>query len=393
MAVVLRSLAITSGWLLLVPFALLVFAALFPVIPWLRLYAGSFMPNHAPWLLPPIMIAGALGVLAGRLRPSRAASILIAFSVVTALGAVIILVRLIHTADTHGARIALSAAFSLRTIAEGAGPDETQIYASPGGEPLSLDIYHPPSWSKQPLLPVIVDVHGGGFVEGSRHAAVANMRWLADQGWLVLSIDYRLARPDRPTWNLAAADVGCALTWLKANAIDLHADMSRVTLRGRSAGGHLAINTAYAAARGQAASSCGGDVPRIAAVVAYVPIVDFSASWAYPAEMKEVGRSYLRAYLGGTLEQVPDRYRAMSSINRIAAGAPPTLLIGADADGLLPPDALRAFARRLDGAGVPEQLMLVPYANHDFNVAYDGIGNQAARQMTEHFLTVHGQRP
>ena len=51
----------------------------------------------------------------------------------------------------------------------------------------------------------MVSVHGGGFFQGSRSFGAANLRWYADHGWTVISIDYRLARDDRPTWNLATA--------------------------------------------------------------------------------------------------------------------------------------------------------------------------------------------
>src|SRR6202022_3108945 len=70
-------------------------------------------------------------------------------------------------------------------------------------------------------------------------------RWLAERGYLVLDIQYRLA--PAAGWREAVGDIGRATTWLRANADDLGVDPGRIALLGRSAGGHLALLAAFTA--------------------------------------------------------------------------------------------------------------------------------------------------
>jgi acetyl esterase/lipase len=99
------------------------------------------------------------------------------------------------------------------------------------------------------------------------------MRWFADRGYLVVSVDYRLATASQSTWDKARQDVACALTWIHQNAPRYGGDPQRIVVAGDSAGGNLAVNLAYSAALGRALSGCGGQVPIPEAVLVQYPIV------------------------------------------------------------------------------------------------------------------------
>ncbi len=92
-------------------------------------------------------------------------------------------------------------------------------------------------------VPVIVFLHGGGFVQGNVVQYDPLCTFLAAQvRALVVSVDYRLAPEHRaPT---AAFDAVDATTWVAAQGAVLRADSSRIAVCGDSAGGNLAAVTA-----------------------------------------------------------------------------------------------------------------------------------------------------
>ncbi|TSE32647.1 alpha/beta hydrolase [Tepidimonas charontis] len=94
--------------------------------------------------------------------------------------------------------------------------------------------------------PVLLYLHGGGFVVGSVHTHAALCRHVAHlAGCAVLSLDYRLAPEHRfPT---AVNDAFDALAWLRATAAALGLDGARIAVGGDSAGGTLAAVTALQA--------------------------------------------------------------------------------------------------------------------------------------------------
>ena len=110
--------------------------------------------------------------------------------------------------------------------------------------PLTLRIYQPDA---QGPLPLLLYVHGGGFVIGDLETHDKICRTLChDVAAVVVAVDYRLA-PEHP-FPAAVDDVACALRWVAAHARELGADPSRIALAGDSAGAQLATVAALRAA-------------------------------------------------------------------------------------------------------------------------------------------------
>lgn len=110
---------------------------------------------------------------------------------------------------------------------------------------LPARIYTPETWSRTPR-PVVLNLHGGGFVLGSaRQGDWISSTVAADLDAVVVSIDYRLA----PTHKFPAAVEDCydALLWTAAQAERLGADPGRLGVMGDSAGGNLATVVAILA--------------------------------------------------------------------------------------------------------------------------------------------------
>jgi len=383
----------TIAWIMVLPCLLILIGAVVPIIPWFRIYALGVVPNHTSWLFLWGIVALLIGLLANSLFKSRAAIALVATAVVTILATTWVMLHLLYIAQVNGARINVVRALDLREVRDGARPDESRIYSRPGGEDLWLDIYHPAPNPAGTLSPVLIAVHGGGFFQGSRSFGAANQRWFADHGWTVISIDYRLARDDRPTWNLATRDVQCALAWTVANAGALRIDLDRVTLTGGSAGGSLAMAAGYLANAKRTDPECGPAIPHIAVVVAKAPLIDVIGSWYYASELRDEQRSYLTRYIGGSPRDYPDRYAAIDLRHFQFPSNPPTLILGGASDPLLSAEAGGDFVRKGKAAGLEVHQILFPYSGHDFNTTYNSITNQAMRQIIAQFIVDHGAGP
>jgi acetyl esterase len=117
-------------------------------------------------------------------------------------------------------------------------------YHDTGSDDHLLDIYRPTGAAPGELLPVIFYVHGGGF-----HILSKDTHWVmgyafARRGFMVVSINYRLAPQHR--FPAAVEDACTALTWVVENIARYGGDPKRIVLAGESAGANLVTSLAIA---------------------------------------------------------------------------------------------------------------------------------------------------
>jgi acetyl esterase/lipase len=103
------------------------------------------------------------------------------------------------------------------------------------GEANLLDIYRPKEVSGN--LPVFVNVHGGGYVYGSKEVYQYYCMSLAQRGFAVININYRLA-PDYP-FPTALEDVNAAFGWVLLNHETYGLDVNQIFMVGDSAGAQI----------------------------------------------------------------------------------------------------------------------------------------------------------
>ena len=108
-------------------------------------------------------------------------------------------------------------------------------YRREGGQEHKLDIYRPSD--RTGPLPVVLYVHGGGFRILSKDTHWVMALAFARRGYLVFTIDYRLA-PQNP-YPAAPEDAAAALAWTAENAERYGGDPGRIFLAGESAGANL----------------------------------------------------------------------------------------------------------------------------------------------------------
>lgn len=112
-------------------------------------------------------------------------------------------------------------------------------YLDTGNPYHMLDVFYPEVDLPEEGLPVIIDIHGGGWMYATKDLNEYYCMELASKGYTVFSISYRLV-PD-VTVNEQIQDCASALKWISENMKNYPANASSVMLTGDSAGGQLAL--------------------------------------------------------------------------------------------------------------------------------------------------------
>ena len=115
-----------------------------------------------------------------------------------------------------------------------------RVYASAGGEALTMDLYAPPGASPGANLPAVLMIHGGPIPKlGAKNMGVFRSygRLLAASGLVAVAFDHRFLAPERLLD--AAADVEEAIASVRENAEALGIDRDRLAVWGFSGGGPL----------------------------------------------------------------------------------------------------------------------------------------------------------
>ena len=92
--------------------------------------------------------------------------------------------------------------------------------------------------AKGEKLPVVLNIHGGGFVMGDKKYRYGISSWWADKGYIVYNISYRLSPDVYFPENLV--DLVDALNYLKVLAEQYPMDLSKLVITGDSSGGYSA---------------------------------------------------------------------------------------------------------------------------------------------------------
>jgi acetyl esterase/lipase len=236
---------------------------------------------------------------------------------------------------------------------------------------LALNLYQPLTSGK---YPGVIQVYGGAWRTGSPDHDEKFSRYLASRGYVVVSIDYRHA----PQHHFPAQleDVKMAIEYVRSHASQWEIDPDRLGIIGRSAGGHLATLAAYQP-----------DAQPLQVVVSYYAPVDLTVGYADPPVPDPIdSRQVMRDFLGGTPTDLPELYKQASPGQLINRRLPPTLLVYGGQDHLVESRFGRKLATNLQSFGTPTVFVEIPWANHAFDVIFNGTSNQLALYYTERFL-------
>jgi acetyl esterase/lipase len=113
---------------------------------------------------------------------------------------------------------------------------------------LTMDIYQPKNdtLSKRPL---VVWIHGGGFVSGSKENMISRCEGFAKLGYVSVTINYRLSRTLTGVIETAVSDAvsdsQLAIDFLRTHALEYGIDVDQIFVGGSSAGGITSLHLAY----------------------------------------------------------------------------------------------------------------------------------------------------
>jgi len=198
--------------------------------------------------------------------------------------------------------------------------------------------------------PVMVLIHGGSWRK--RYGSFlmrALARDLVKRGWAAWNIEYRRLG-EGGGWPATFADTAAAIDHLAHVGAPL--DLTRTTLTGHSAGGHLAL---WAAGRGklaaQAAAELGGD-PRVpvAHVISLAGVCDLAGAY------RAWHGGAVRALMGGSPEELPERFGLGDPLAQVPLAAP-ALLVHGRLDGTVSVKLSRSYARAAQAAGGAVELV------------------------------------
>lgn len=123
---------------------------------------------------------------------------------------------------------------------EGVTQINNLAYIDDGDRYHLLDVYYPENTEGK--IPVIIDIHGGGWMYGDKELNKIYCLNLAKRGFVVFNISYRLA--PGVTVNEQLQDCAYALKWISENMKDYPCDTDNIMLTGDSAGGQLSSYSA-----------------------------------------------------------------------------------------------------------------------------------------------------
>ncbi len=289
-------------------------------------------------------------------------------------------------ARAHNVRLSLRQYLGGLRAQPALAPSQTATFATVEGQPLLLDVFLPTAQAA--ARPAVIVVHGGSWSGGDKTDFPQWDRWLADQGFVVFDIQYRLA--PQPNWRSATADVKCAIGWVKRNAAQFGVDAGRIALLGRSAGGHLALLAAYTPREPALPPSCEAPDTGVQAVVSLYGPADLAWGYYNPANPDVIdGPGTLRRFLGGDPRTAAEAFAIASPINHVNADTPPTLLLHGGRDQLVGQRHAELLSERLQTADVPHQTIFFPYAQHGFDYNFYGWGSQVTKPVLLRFLRQH----
>jgi len=204
--------------------------------------------------------------------------------------------------------------------------------------------------------PVVVYLHGGGWVAGSPKTHRKLAMQFAEAGFLTINVDYRLA-PEHP-FPAGLEDCVAAIKWAGENAERWNGDRTRIAVGGDSAGGNLTA----AALTSLAAENCAGSRPRAALLIYGV--------YDFPAVIARAGTDMgldgmARAYAGSAPYPAILADPRMSPLRAIKPGAlPPSFIVCGGADPLLPES--HAMATALKRADIKHEVHVFDEMPHGF---------------------------
>ncbi len=209
--------------------------------------------------------------------------------------------------------------------------------------------------------PVLLFIHGGGWIVGDKAASTIDLMPYAARKWAIVNINYRLA--DVAKAPASVIDARKALEWIYENAENYYFDKDNIVIAGESAGAHLALMTGLIKKN----DSICGDKFIVEKDYKVNAIINWngSANVMYP-EFKN------HPWLDPN-DDFEKTAKSLSPINYLSKNSPPIISIQGTNDPFIPIEASEIFHETCNKIGIKNKLVKITGKGH---------GNFSAEERT-----------
>tara|TARA_R110000850_G_scaffold27067_5_gene76802 strand:- start:1045 stop:1926 length:882 start_codon:yes stop_codon:yes gene_type:complete len=209
------------------------------------------------------------------------------------------------------------------------------VYKEASESELKLWMFQPDDWKPSDSRPAILFFFGGGWNAGSPTQFVPHAEYLAERGMVAFVADYRVASRHGTKAKDCVADARDAMKYVRAHAAELGVDPKRLASGGGSAGGHIAA--CLGAIEGDPRSKA--DAMALFNPACVLAPIDGLAPWGEDRS----------AELAERMGMDP---KALSPAHHVTSEAAPCIIFHGKADDTVPYATSKAFAERMNAAGV-----------------------------------------
>lgn len=217
-------------------------------------------------------------------------------------------------------------------------PAPTHVNLPYGSGPRQVsDIYLPTRGGNRG---VIIAVHGGGFVEGTKDEVrnwFGSVMSQTHRGFAVMSVNYRLTSGNTNVFPAAVHDVNEAVRWVRAYGSEYGMNPHTVVVAGSSAGG--TISALVGTGSNAPTNSALGRTEKVDGWVSYAGPTDFNNA---RADVVGIGRQWI-----GARSDVTGWLAAASPVTHIDPLDPPGYVVHGDHDSIVP---IQQFDRMIEVA-------------------------------------------
>jgi acetyl esterase/lipase len=217
-----------------------------------------------------------------------------------------------------------------------------------------LDIYLPNNGKG--AFPVILAVHGGGFMVGDKNSGEVNAELNGlNRGYAVVCVNYRLS--GEAAFPSAVYDVKAAVRFLKAHAAEYNLDANRIAAWGDSAGGNLVSMLGTTAGHAELEDMSMGNADQSSAVNVVVDWFGPTNFNQMDAEFKTNGKKSFQQhdtadsaesrYMGAQITTIPDKVKLADPETYISKSTVPFFIENGSEDGIVPTQQSVDFAAKL----------------------------------------------
>lgn len=248
-------------------------------------------------------------------------------------------------------------------------PTRTVVYKQVADRELVLHIFEPAGHKASDKRACFLVIHGGGWSGGEPRRMFPFAEHFARLGLVGISVQYRLsnAKTGFSVFD-CVKDARSAMRYARAHAAELGIDPQKIVASGGSAGGHLAAATAlFDGINEDTDDLTVSPIPN--ALVLLFPVIDTSTE------------GYGNARIG-------ERWREISPLHQVRAGAPPTILFHGTADTTTPFKGAKAFHEAMLKAGNRCELDVNEGGVHGYLMRTKELHDDAMRKMEAFFASL-----